>query len=84
MHGNLPAYELCVQRVRIVRADVGVPASPFVTRMIRLWMDLGRDGLDHEHYPVAPDDGALVVSVSITTTLIKNNETHLGLEYSLR
>ena len=45
MHGNLPADELCVQRVGIIRADVGVPPSPFVMRTIRLGMDLGRDGL---------------------------------------
>src|SRR6266849_7155264 len=64
MHGHLPAYELCVQRVGIIRADVGVPASPFVTRTIRLWMDVGRDGLEHEHYSVASHDGEVVISVS--------------------
>jgi len=79
MHRNPPAYELRVQRVRIVRAEVGVPASPFVTRMIRLWMDLGRDGLDHEHYPVASDDGPEVSFGSVTTTFVKNVETQLGL-----
>jgi len=50
-----------------------------VTRMIRLWMDLGRDGLDHEHYPVASDDGEVVTSVSVTTRLIENVEAQLGL-----
>jgi hypothetical protein len=41
-------------------------------------MDLGRDRLEHEHYPVASDDGEVVVSVSVTTTPIKNVETQLG------
>lgn len=79
MHGNLPAYELGVQRVGIIRADVGVPASPFVTRRIRLWMDLGRDGLEEEHGSVAYQDGPEVVSVAITTALMKNVEPQLGL-----
>jgi hypothetical protein len=77
MHGHLPAYELDVQRVGIIRPDVGVPASPFVTRRIRLWMDLGCDGLEEEHSPVAYQDGPEVLSVS--TTLMKNFEPQLGL-----
>jgi hypothetical protein len=77
MHGHLPAYELCVKRVGIIRADIGVPASPFVTRRIRLRMDLGCDGLEEEHGSVANQDGPEVVSV--TTTLMKNVEPQLGL-----
>jgi hypothetical protein len=42
-------------------------------------MDLGRDGLEHEHYSVASHDGEVVISVSVTTTLIKNVEPQLGL-----
>jgi hypothetical protein len=79
MHRNLPACELCVQGVGIIRADVGVPAGPFVTRRIRLWMDLGRDGLEEEHGSVAYQDGPEVVSVSVATTLMKNVEPQLGL-----
>src|SRR5207248_3341634 len=69
-HGNPFANELCVQGVGIVRVDVGVPASPFVTRTIRLWMDLGRDGLEHEHDSVASKDGPEVVRISVASTLI--------------
>ena len=47
--------------------------------MIRLWMDLGRDGLEHEHDPVAPHDGEVIICVSVATTLMKNVETQLGL-----
>src|SRR5208282_363085 len=79
MHGHLPAYELCVQRVGIIRADVGVPASPFVTRRIRLWMDLGGDGFEEEHGSVAYQDGPEVVAVSVTTALMKDVEPQLGL-----
>ena len=79
MHGHLPAYELCVQRVGIIRADVGVPARPFVTRRIRLWMDLRCDGLEKEHRSVAYQDGPEVVAVSVTTTLMKNVEPQLAL-----
>src|SRR5690349_3937373 len=35
MHGSLAADELLVQRIRIVGVDVGVPAGPFVARMVR-------------------------------------------------
>jgi len=79
VHGHLPAYELCVQRVGIIRGDVGVPAGPFVTRRIRLWMDLGCDGLEEEHGSVAYQDGPEVVSVFVATTLMKNVEPQLGL-----
>jgi hypothetical protein len=38
-------------------------------------MDVGRDGLEHKHYSVASHYGEVVIiSVSITTTLIKNVE----------
>jgi len=79
MHGHLAACELCVQGVGIIRPDVGVPASPFVTRRIRLWMDLRCDGLEEEHGSVAYQDGPEVVSISVTTTLMKNVEPQLGL-----
>src|ERR1700674_2897658 len=42
-------------------------------------MDLRRDGLEHERYSVASHDGEVVISVSVTTTLIKNVEPQLGL-----
>jgi len=79
MHGHLPAYEFCVQRVGIIGTDVSVPASPFVTRRIGLWMDLGRDGLEEEHGSVAYQDGPEVVSVPVATTLMKDLEPQLGL-----
>lgn len=79
MHGHLPAYELGVQRVGIIRADVGVPTRPFVTRRIRLWMNLGCDGLEQEHRSVAYQNGPEVVAVSVTTTLMKNVEPQLAL-----
>src|SRR4029077_14412007 len=79
MHGHLAAYELCVQRVGVIGADVGIPASPFVTRRIRLWMDLRCDGLEEEHRQVAHQDGPEVVSIAVTATLMKNAEPQLGL-----
>ena len=39
----------------------------------------GRDGLEHEHDSVASHDGEVVISVSVTTTLMKNVEPQLGL-----
>src|SRR5262249_22257319 len=65
--------------VRIVGKDVGVPASPFVTRTIRLWMDFGADLLNHERNPVASSDGEEVGSLSVTSSLITNVEPQLGL-----
>ena len=79
MHGNLPAGELCVQCVGIFRVDVGVPAGPFVARMVRLRMDLWRDGLEVQHDPVASYDGEEVISGSIASALIANVKPQLGL-----
>ena len=79
MHGNLPGCELCVQCVGIVGVDVGVPAGPFVARVVRLGMDLRRDGLEHEHDPVASNDGEEVISGSVASALIANVEPQLGL-----
>lgn len=79
MHRNVPAYEFCVQRVGIIRSDVGVTGSPFVTRTIRLWMDLGRDGLEHEHDAVTSHDGEVVVSASFAAGLMLNVESQLRL-----
>src|SRR5271165_4607129 len=42
--------------------------------MIRLWMDLRRDGLEHKHYAVASHHGPEVIYVSVTATLIKDVE----------
>jgi hypothetical protein len=50
-----------------------------MTRTIRLWMDLGRDGLEHEHCSVASHDGPEVISASLATAFIKNVEPQLGL-----
>src|SRR5690349_4151548 len=79
MHGNLSAGELCVQCVGIFRVDVGVPGGPFMARMVRLRMDLRRDGLEHEHDPVASNDGPKVISGSIASALIANGKSQLGL-----
>ena len=50
-----------------------------MTRMVRLRMDLRRDGLEHEHDPVASNDGPEVISGSIASTLISNVKPQLGL-----
>ena len=50
-----------------------------MTRTIRLWMDLGRDGLEHEHDPVTSKDSPEVVCVSVASSLITNVESQLGL-----
>src|SRR5438270_3315432 len=79
MHGDLPAGELCVQCVGIVGVDIGVPAGPFVACMVRLRMDLWRDGLEVQHDPVASDDGEEVISGSIASALIADVKPQLGL-----
>ena len=79
MHGNLPAGELFVQCVGIFRIDVGVPARLVMARMIRLGMDLRRDGLEIDHHPVASHDGEEVISGSIASALIANLKPQLGL-----
>ena len=50
-----------------------------MTRTIRLWMDLGRDGLEHEHDSVTSKDSPEVVCVSVASSLITNVESQLGL-----
>ena len=79
-HGNFPAYELGVQGVGIIGVDVGVPGGPFVARTIRLWMDFGRDGLEHDHDAVASKEGPeVVICVSVASSLITDVEPQLGL-----
>jgi hypothetical protein len=41
-------------------------------------MDLRRNVLEHQHHPVAADDGPKVIAVSITT-LVQDVEPELGL-----
>src|SRR5689334_7190446 len=84
MHGDVSAHELCVQRVRIIRVDVGVPASPFVARTIGMGMDFRCDGLNHECHSVASNDGKEVASLAVTSALIANVEPQLGLIKSKR
>src|SRR5215467_15067517 len=80
VHGDFPAYELCVQGVGIIGVDVGVPGRPFVTRTIRLGMDLRGDGLEHEHDSVASKNGPeILVCLSVASSLIANVESQLGL-----
>src|SRR4029077_4838770 len=79
MHGNLPGGELCIQRVGIVGVDIGVPASPFVARMVRLGMDLRSDRFEVQHDLIASNDGPEVISGSIASALIANVKPQLGL-----
>src|SRR4051794_2139921 len=79
MHGSLAAYELLIQRVGIVGVDIGVPAGPFVARMVRLRMDLRCDRLEVQHDPVASNDGEEVISGSIASALIADLKPQLGL-----
>jgi hypothetical protein len=75
----------CDGRQRSQVATLANPAkrnkriAAWLTQTIRLWMDLGRDGFKHEHYSVSSHEGEVVISVSVTTTLIKNVEFQLGL-----
>jgi hypothetical protein len=79
VHGSVAAYELLGNSESgIVGVDVGVPAGPFVARMVRLRMDLWRDRLEVQHHPVAPNDGEEVISGSIARALIENVEPQLG------
>src|SRR5579864_1420159 len=79
MHGNLPSGELGVQCVGIVGVDIGVPAGPFVARMVRLRMDLRRDRLEVQHNPVASHDGEEVIFWYIASALITKVKPQLGL-----
>jgi hypothetical protein len=47
--------------------------------MIRLWVHLGRDLLEHHRYTVTPHDGKVVSSVSFTPAFMANVESQLGL-----
>jgi len=79
MHGNMPAGELFIQCVGIIGVDVGVPAGPFVARVVRLGMDFGSDLLEHEHDLVASNNGEEVRPDPVTASLVANVESQLGL-----
>ena len=50
-----------------------------MARMIWLWMDFGRDGLEHERRSVAPHDGEVVISIFVAAALIDHVERQLRL-----
>ncbi len=79
MHRDLPGLELCVQRVGVAGVDVGVPPGPFVARMVRLWMDLRGDGLEHKHDLVASDEGPEVVGWFVAASFVEELESQFGL-----
>ena len=57
---------------------VGVPARPFVARMIRLRINLRGNLLQIDHHAVSADKGPEILSVAVTASLISNIETELG------
>ena len=73
MHRNPPADELPIQRIRIVRKNVGVPAGPLMTRMIRLWMDFRRDRLEVQHDLIAAHENPKVVYAAIAAALYQTS-----------
>src|SRR5580658_6720454 len=75
MDGSFGGEKLCVERVRVAGVDVGVPAGPFVARVVGLRMDLRGDGLEHEHDLVSSQDGPEVVAAgSVASTFIQDLE----------
>ena len=79
MHENLLAGELFVQCVGIVGVDVGVPAGPFVARVVRLGMYLGRDRLEVQHDLIASHEGPEIRPLSVAAALVANVEPQFGL-----
>src|ERR1700692_3162518 len=79
MHGNVFRSELCVERVGIVGVDIDIPRGPFVARMIRLWMHVTRNDLEHQHNVIASDKSPIVVDISVAATFIRHVEAKLRL-----
>jgi hypothetical protein len=57
MHWDILGAKLGVHRIGIGRKYVSIPGCPFMTRVIGLWMDVRRNGFEHEHDPVATEHG---------------------------
>jgi len=81
VHRNGPADVLFVQQVGVGGMDVGVPARPFVARMVRLRMNLRSNCLEAHHHTVPPDERPeiIFVAVPIASTLVRNFKAELGL-----
>ena len=83
VHRNGAADVLLVQRVGVGGVDVGVPARPFVARMIRLRMNLGGNRLEADHHAVPPDERPEIISVAvvvpIASALVGDFKAELGL-----
>jgi hypothetical protein len=46
--------------------------------MIWLWMNLRRDGLEHDHYGVALHDTPKIFAVSVSSTCVGDRKAQLG------
>src|SRR5204863_6787100 len=56
---------LVEQRVGVPGVDVGIPASPFMPRVVWTWKHVGKDSLEHDADPV-PAHAAIVDIVGWT------------------
>ena len=79
MHGNLPAGELLYIPSGSSGVDVGVPAGPFMARVVLPRMDFGCDRLEHEHDLAASNNGEEVRPAPVTASLVANVESQPGL-----
>jgi hypothetical protein len=79
VHRNGSADVLFIQRVGVGGVDVGVPARPFVARMIRLRVNLRDNRLQTDHDTVPADKGPEILADPVASSLIGNFEAELGL-----
>src|SRR5579863_5981259 len=79
VHRNGSADVLFVQRVGVGGVDVGVPARPFVARMIRLRMNFGGNRLQTDRHAIPADKGPEILAVPVASALMRDFETELGL-----
>ena len=77
MHCNRSSDELSMKRVWIGGMHVRVPASPLMPRRVWLRMNLRRDRLQHNHYPIALHDAPEVRSLAVFPALVSNFEAKL-------
>ncbi len=78
MHGNIFTDVLPIQRVGVGSVDVGVPAGPLVTRVIRNRVNVRGNCLETNHYRVSADKSPEIIPLPIATALVSDVKTELG------
>jgi hypothetical protein len=71
--------EFSVEGVGVGGEDVGVPTCPWGAGGVGLGVDVGGNGLEHEHHLIARHDGPEVFGRLVATSFVEDGKAEFGL-----